>query len=118
MLKVYGLKNCDTCKKAVKWLEAENIAFEFLDIRNPAPDAENLKLWLSQIGDKILVNRRSTSWRNLSDEQKNSSTDEQFLALISENTTLIKRPVFVKHDDIIVGFTPKNTENIAKMAPK
>lgn len=118
MLKVYGLKNCDTCKKAVKWLEAENIAFEFLDIRNPAPDAKTLQLWLSQIGDKTLVNRRSTSWRNLSDEQKNSSTDEQFLALISENTTLIKRPVFVKHDDIIVGFTPKNTENIAKIAQK
>lgn len=118
MLKIYGLKNCDTCKKAIKWLEAENIDFEFADIRNPAPDAETLKYWLEQVGDKLLINRRSTSWRNLSDEQKNSSTDPEFLALISENTTLIKRPVFVKHDEIIVGFTPKNTENIAKMAKK
>lgn len=115
MLKIYGLKNCDTCKKALKWLDAENTEYEFLDIRNPTPDSETLKFWLSEVGDKILINRRSTSWRNLSDEQKNSSTDAQFLALISENPTLIKRPVFVKHSvkqdqkaQIIVGFNAKN----------
>lgn len=115
MLSVYGLKNCDTCKKAIKWLEAENIQFEFLDIRNPAPDEQTLKFWLTEVGDKLLINRRSTSWRNLSDEQKNSSTDAEFLTLISENPTLIKRPVFVKHivkhgekHQISVGFNAKN----------
>lgn len=107
MIKVYGLKNCDTCKKATKWLDAENIDYEFIDIRNPAPDAETLKLWLAEIGDKLLINRRSTSWRNLSDEQKNSSTDEEFLALIVENSTLIKRPVFAKNGQISVGFSAK-----------
>ena len=115
MLKIYGLKNCDTCKKAIKWLDAENIDYEFLDIRNPAPDANTLKYWLAEVGDKLLINRRSTSWRNLSDEQKNSSTEAEFLALIVKNSTLIKRPVFVKHsvkqdekDQITVGFNAKN----------
>lgn len=115
MLKIYGLKNCDTCKKATKWLDAENIEYEFLDIRNPTPDQATLKFWLDEVGDKLLINRRSTSWRNLTDEQKNSSTDAEFLALISENPTLIKRPVFVKHsvkqnekDQITVGFNAKN----------
>lgn len=115
MLSVYGLKNCDTCKKATKWLDAENIAYQFIDIRNPAPDENTLKTWLAEIGNKLLINRRSTSWRNLTDEQKNSSTDEEFLALIVENSTLIKRPVFVKHSEIHVGFTPKDVEKIAKM---
>ncbi|MBL1421024.1 MAG: Spx/MgsR family RNA polymerase-binding regulatory protein [Alphaproteobacteria bacterium] len=115
MLKVYGLKNCDTCKKATKWLDAENIDYEFLDIRNPTPDQATLKHWLSEVGDKLLINRRSTSWRNLSDQQKNSTTEQQFLALIAENPTLIKRPVFVKHSvkqdektQITVGFNAKN----------
>lgn len=115
MLSVYGLKNCDTCKKATKWLDAENITYEFLDIRNPSPDTETLKLWLAEVGEKALINRRSTSWRNLTETQKNSSTDDEFLALISENSTLIKRPVFVKHSvkqnekaQITVGFNAKN----------
>lgn len=107
-IKIYGLKNCDTCKKAIKWLDAENIDYQFIDIRNPAPDAETLKLWLAEIGEKTLINRRSTSWRNLSDEQKNSSTDAEFLTLIADNSTLIKRPVFVKNSQISVGFNAKN----------
>ena len=100
MLKIYGLKNCDTCKKATKWLNAENITYEFFDIRNPAPNEDELKNWLNQIGDKILINRRSTSWRNLTEDQKNSNTDSAFLSLIIDNTTLIKRPVFVKNGQI------------------
>lgn len=108
MIKIYGLKNCDTCKKATKWLDAENMDYEFIDIRNPAPNVETLTLWLAEIGEKKLINRRSTSWRNLTDEQKNSQTDEEFLALINENSTLIKRPIFVKEGQISVGFSPKS----------
>ena len=116
MLKLYGLKNCDTCKKAINWLKAESIEFEFIDIRNPIPDIATLEFWLEQAGDKLLINRRSTSWRNLTDEQKSSDTKAQFLALISQNPTLIKRPVFTNNGKIEVGFSPKNTENLHKMA--
>lgn len=116
MLKIYGLKNCDSCKKAINWLTAETIEFEFVDIRNPAPDITTLTYWLDQAGDKLLINRRSTSWRNLTDQQKLSQTSAQFLALINQNPTLIKRPVFVNNGQIEVGFSAKNTENLRKMA--
>lgn len=115
MLKIYGLKNCDTCKAALKWLSTENIEHKFIDIRNPVPASDLLKDWLSKIGHKTLVNRRSTSWRNLSDIQKNNTDDTDFLALIKDNPTLIKRPIFVNNDQITVGFSAKNTENITKI---
>ncbi len=110
MLKIYGLKNCDTCKNALKFLDEKNISYEFLDIRNPPPSDEVLKNWLSDVGNKLLINRRSTSWRNLSDAQKNSTIDSEFLALISANPTLIKRPVFIKNGQITVGFNKKTAK--------
>ncbi len=115
MLKLYGLKNCDSCKKAAKWLDAKNIKYEFLDIRNPTPETKLLNEWLEQVGDKTLINRRSTSWRNLSDVQKSIETHDQFLTLIAENPTIIKRPVFLKNRQITVGFNQKDLKNLEKL---
>ena len=63
MLKVYGLKNCDTCRKALNWLQSENIEHQFLDIRKDGFSEVELKRWLSVLGHEQLINRRGTSWR-------------------------------------------------------
>ncbi len=105
MLKVYGIRQCDTCRKALKWLTGQGIAHRFLDFRSDGLQPELLKSWLdSPFADK-LVNRRSTTWRQLSDEQRQFEGDEM-LQLLLEHPTLIKRPVFVANEIVAVGFNP------------
>jgi len=111
MLTVYGVKQCDTCRKALKWLGGQGIDHRFHDFRVDGLEAELLQSWLdSPFADK-LVNRRSTSWRQLTDEQRQLEGKAQ-IQLLLEFPTLIKRPVFVTDDIIAVGFNPKDLEGI------
>ena len=106
MLTVYGIKQCDTCRKSLKWLTGQGIDHQFHDFRVDGLHAELLKNWLdSPFADK-LVNRRSTTWRQLTDEQRQLEGD-QLLELLLEHPTLIKRPVFVTDKIVAVGFNPK-----------
>lgn len=106
MLIVYGIKQCDTCRKALKWLHAEGIEHRFHDFRSDGLEAGLLKGWMnSPFADK-LINRRSTSWRQLNDEQRQLEGGAQ-RQLLLDFPTLIKRPVFVMDDIIAVGFKPQ-----------
>ena len=105
MITLYGLKNCDTCKKAMKELEAAGIAFEFVDIRADADVMAHVPVWLKKVGGKVLINTRSTTWRGLGSEDRNRA-ETQPAALLIENPTLIKRPVIVAGSDVHVGWTP------------
>lgn len=105
MIKVNGLKNCDTCKKALKWLEAEGLPHSFRDVRGDAVSEAEVAAWGQAVGWKALVNKSSTTWRGFSDAQKAQAEDgERALPLLVENPTLIKRPVFEAGDQVIVGF--------------
>jgi arsenate reductase len=105
MLTVYGIKQCDTCRKALKWLQAQAVDHRFHDFRVDGLQAGLLQEWLdSPFADK-LVNRRSTTWRQLTDEQRQSEGNA-LIELLLEFPTLIKRPVFVKREIIAVGFSP------------
>ena len=107
MLIIYGIKQCDTCRKALKWLTAQGIEHRFHDFRSDGLDAQLLRDWLNSAYSAKLVNRRSTSWRQLSDEQRQYEGEAQ-LQLLLEFPTLIKRPVFVADDIMAVGFNPKD----------
>lgn len=98
---LYGLKNCDTCKKALKALEAAGRAVNFVDIRADADLETLVPKWLSAAGSDTLINRRSTTWRNLSDTVRESQPSP----LLIENPTLIKRPVIDSGGAIYVGWT-------------
>lgn len=103
MLTVYGIKQCDTCRKALKWLTAQGIEHRFHDFRADGLSRDTLRDWLeSSFADK-LVNRRSTTWRQLSEAQRQSKGDD-LLDLLMEHPTLIKRPVFVTDRIAVVGF--------------
>lgn len=65
MIRVYGIKNCDTCRKAIKWLEAHNADYEFRDVRDKPMTRSLIDNWTGQLGWELLVNRRSTTWRGL-----------------------------------------------------
>lgn len=98
---LYGLKNCDTCKKALKSLEAAGQDVLFVDIRADADHSIKVPLWLTAVGVDTLINKRSTTWRTLSDVER--SADPK--ALLMGNPTLIKRPVLECGSDVYVGWT-------------
>ena len=105
-LTLYGLKNCDTCKKAMKTLEAAGRAVTFVDIRKDADLSAKVPVWLAALGADLLVNKRSTTWRGL-DAATRASDPE---ALLIANATLIKRPVIETGNKVHVGWT-KETQD-------
>jgi len=104
MLTIYGIKNCDTVKKARRWLEDHGIEYQFHDFRQDGLDKKQLSGWVEQLGWEAVVNKRSTTWRNLSDKDKEIKTNSQAVKLLAANPTLIKRPVLEKNKILLIGF--------------
>ena len=104
MIKVFGLKNCDSCRNAQQWLKNINLTHEFHDIRDEGVDPKALSRWNLAVGWNSLLNTRSATWRGLADKKKANVTEEAAMRLMLENPTLIKRPIFEFEDDVIVGF--------------
>jgi len=101
---VYGIKNCDTIKKALKWLDANNIAYTFHDYRVDGLD-DTLLNSLSEISDpQLMLNKRSTSFRALTDDQKANLSDDALKALFLVTPTLIKRPLLIHNNSAHLGF--------------
>lgn len=104
MITLYGIPNCDTVKKARTWLDQNKVDHQFHDFRKDGVDATRVKQWIAELGVDTLINKRSTSWKALSDEQKNGLSDTTALELILESPTLIKRPLLDKDGELQVGF--------------
>ena len=104
MLTLYGIKNCDTVKKARCWLEDHGIEYQFHDFRQDGLEKKQLSAWVEKSGWETIVNKRSTTWRKLSDKDKNITTDSQAIKLLLANPTLIKRPVVQNNKMLLVGF--------------
>ncbi len=107
MTTLYGIKNCDTVKKARKWLEANNRDYQFHDFRETPIKQQQVKDWITQLGWDTVVNKRSTSWKQLSEEQRNAMDEKSAIAAILDNPTLVKRPLLDKDGDYTVGFSDK-----------
>ncbi|WP_120497796.1 arsenate reductase [Kiloniella sp. EL199] len=105
MINIYGIKNCDTCRKALKTLSAAGLDHQYSDFRVDGLSSDNLDKWIVAVGWEKLLNKRGTTWRNLSDGIKNSVNEAVARDLMLENPTLIKRPVFDTPQGVIVGFT-------------
>lgn len=101
---MYGIKNCDTIKKARKFLDKHKVVFEFIDFREQPINQATLQEFVDALGWDKVINKRSTTYRNLTDDQKLNIT----LELTLKNPTLIKRPVLVTDADIRVGFSEKS----------
>ena len=105
-MKLYGIPNCSTVKKAREWLDSNNVAYEFHDFKKQGIDAETLQDWLNQQPWEKLVNRAGMTWRGLSDDEKSSIKDNTSAAgLMQAKTSVIKRPVLVVDGRILaLGF--------------
>ena len=107
-IKLYGIRNCDTVRKAIKYLDVNDIRYQFIDYRKNPISLEKLQTIVSIVGWENLINRRSTTYRSLSEKQKKNINYD----LVLNYPTLIKRPVLISEDKVLVGFSEKKYATI------
>ncbi|WP_292438276.1 ArsC family reductase [Methylophaga sp.] len=101
---VYGIKNCDTVKKARRWLDEHGVHYQFHDFRQDGLDEATIHHWLQSVDWETLLNKRGTTWRKLDDPRKDNLDQSTAVALMLANPTLIKRPVVASDNGCTVGF--------------
>ena len=116
---LYGIPNCDTVKKARVWLQQQGIDFVFHNFKKDGLSRDTIETWLTQVGLDVLINRKGTTWRALSDEQKASCTNrDDAIALMLASPSVIKRPVLhiatKDTQQVTVGFTPQLYQSLFK----
>ena len=109
---IYGISNCDTVKKAKNWLDKHNIDYQFHDFRQQGLDKKIIDGWLKTVAWDKILNKRSTSWRNLDPSIQQTINKFNVVDLLIENPTLIKRPVMDVNDTITIGFNSDTYEGI------
>jgi arsenate reductase len=103
---IYGIKNCDTMKKARSWLDERKVAYVFHDYKVAGIDRKRLEAWAKEVGWEALLNRAGTTFRKLSDAEKNDLTEKKAIALMVAQPSMIKRPVLDVGGRLLVGFKP------------
>jgi Spx/MgsR family transcriptional regulator len=105
---IYGIKNCETMKKARAWLDTHGVAYAFHDYKSAGIEREQLERWSSKVGWETLLNRAGTTFRKLPDKDKNGLSEKKALALMLAQPSMIKRPVLdLGGGKLLVGFTPE-----------
>lgn len=109
---IFGIKNCDTVKKARRWLDSHAIEYEFSDFRDEQPTPERIQSWIDSLGLDTLINRRSTTYRQLSAAQQQSTDTESWVHAIEQQPTLIKRPLLMHDGQLFCGFKEQQYKEI------
>lgn len=104
--KIYGIKNCDTMKKAFDWLKANGVAYDFHDYRAEGIDAAMVRDWCSRAGWEKVLNKASTTFKDLPYSEKADLDEEKAITLMAREPTMIKRPVLVLGSTVMNGFKP------------
>lgn len=113
-MKLFGIRNCDTVKKARKWLDEQGISYEFHDFKKEGLSEERLSQWEEAVGWETLLNRRGTTWRKLSEEVRNTIDSQSAHDIMLENTSIIKRPVVEHNGAVYVGFSADDWATIIR----
>jgi arsenate reductase (glutaredoxin) len=113
MVKIYGIPNCGSVKKAFVWLNKNGIKFEFYDYKKEGITTEKIKAWLEKHSIDIVLNRKGTTWKGLTNvAQKKAKDEKEAIKLMVENTSLIKRPIIEFGDEILVGYDEEIYTNV------
>ena len=110
--KLYGISNCDTVRKAKKWLDTNAVNYQFIDFRKNGIAKQDIQNWVDSAGLEKVLNKRGTTWRNLTEAQQNFSTDDEGIQLLAEQPTLIKRPVLEVEERLEIGFNETTYKDI------
>jgi arsenate reductase len=111
MVMVYGIKNCDTMKKAFAWLDARGVEYEFHDYKKLGAPPAKLKAWAQAIGWEKLANTRGPTWRKIPEAERENLAEATMLALLQEHTSAIRRPVVEVGAKLFVGFDPEELDS-------
>ena len=103
---IYGIKNCDTMKKARAWLDSNGVLYAFHDYKISGIDQETVERWADAVGWETLLNRAGTTYRKLPEQQKSNLTRARAIELMLEQPSMIKRPVLERGNTLLVGFSP------------
>ena len=115
MVRIYGIKNCDSMKKAFNWLTERGIPYEFHDYKKQGVPRDRLVTWCKTLGWKTLVNTKGPTWRKLTPEQQAITTQSKAVATMMEHSSLIRRPVVeAESGHLLVGFDPTMFESFVK----
>jgi arsenate reductase len=106
VVRIYGIRNCDSMKKAFVWLAEHAVVCDFVDYRQAAPTAAQLADWNLRVGWKALLNTRGTTWRRLGEEDRADVDEARALTLMARHPSLIRRPVIDTGTALLVGFDP------------
>lgn len=102
---IYGIKNCNTVKKTLDWLNEHNVEYTFHDFKKEGSSADKLNSWAAEVGWEALVNKRGTTWRKLDPQTQAQVTDQAAaVRLMQSHTSLIKRPIIESEKGLILGF--------------
>lgn len=104
MLTVFGIKNCDTIKKAFRWLDGHGVAYKFHDYKKQGVKGDIIEKAFELYGWETVINRKGMTWRQLPDEMKNTMNAETALSLAMEKPSVIKRPILANGDRLLIGF--------------
>jgi arsenate reductase len=105
MITMFGIKNCDTIKKARKWLEAEGIEYQFHDYKKDGLTAQMLNTWVKDLDWEALINKRGTTWRKLPEDVKEAIDQASAIQIMLDNASIIKRPLLIDDtDNKLLGF--------------
>ncbi len=104
---IYGIKNCDTMKKARAWLDKRGVAYEFHDYKTAGIECGQLEGWARELGWETLLNRAGTTFRKLPEKDKNGLSEKTAIALMAAQPSMIKRPVLDVGGRLLVGFKPE-----------
>lgn len=114
VITLYGIKNCDTVRKARKWLDAHAIDYDYHDFREDGLERSAVENWIEQLGWETVVNRRSTSWKALDVSEREAMNKQSAVIAVLSHPTLIKRPLLNTGKQYFAGFSPTNYEKIFK----
>ena len=112
-VRVFGIRNCDTMKKAFGWLDSHGVAYEFHDYKKAGVPPGKLKAWAKRVGWEKLANTRGPTWRKIPDARKSALDEARALALLEANSSAIRRPIVESGDRLLVGFDPAEFEKLA-----
>ena len=115
MTTLYGIRNCDTIKKARRWLDANGIEYRFHDVRTNGITRADLQHWMKTLPWEELLNRRGTSWRKLPEPVRNSINKTSATSVMLDNPAIIKRPVLVCGDKLYLGFSVDSYQSIFQL---
>lgn len=104
MTTVYGIKNCDTMKKALRWLDEAGVEYRFHDYKKEGVPADQLDQWLETLGWEQVINRRGTTWRKLDESVRDNMDNQSARAVILDNPSIVKRPLLDTGSELVLGF--------------